>query len=315
MPQPTAGDVHVNRPLSNISIAYLQAQEQFIATKVFPNIPVQKSSDSYFTYPKQQWFRTDAKERPPATESAGSGYDVSTENYSCTPFALHKDIDDQLRANADAPINLDAEATEFVTRGLALKREKDWAAKYFTTSVWSADVTPSPLWDAASSVPFDNIRAQADAIHKLTGYRPNTLVLSRDVWSVLQDHEELLDRIKYTQKGIVTTDLLASVLELDKVLIASAVEDTANEKATASMAFLMSKDALLVYAAPRPSLMHPSGGYTFSWNGYLGASAEGTRIKRFRMEKLASDRVEGEMAYDQKVVATDLGVFFNNVIS
>jgi len=317
MPQPTASAVHVNRPLTNISIAYLQSQENFIATKVFPNVPVQKQSDQYFTYPKQQWFRTDAAKRAPGTESAGSGYSVSTDTYYCHPMALHKDVDDQIRANADAPINLDAEATEFVTRGLALKREKDWAATYFTTGVWTgaSDYTPGTLWSASGSTPFANIRSKIDAIYVKTGFRPNVLVLSRDVWSVLQDHAELLDRIKYTQKGVVTLDLLASALELDRVLIASAVEDTAKEGGTANMSFIYSKDCLLVYAAPRPSIMMPSGGYTFSWQGYVGATAEGTRIKRFRMEELESDRIEGTMAYDLKLVASDLGCFFNNVIA
>jgi len=320
MPQPTASDVHVNRPLTNISIAYLQRQEDFIATKVFPNIPVQKQSDQYFTYPKQQWFRTDAQYRAPGTESAGSGYEISTDSYFAKVQALHKDVDDQIRSNADAPLNLDSEATEFVTRGLALKREKDWAANFFTTGIWTgsstgSDITVSPLWDAASSTPFADIRAEMDAMHKKTGYRPNVLALSRDVWSVLQDHTELLDRIKYTQKGIVTLDLLASALELDRVVVASAVEDTANEGATAVMSWIYSKDVALYYAAPRPSLMAPSAGYCFSWNGYLGGTAEGTRIKRFRMEENESDRIEGSIAYDMKLVASDLGVFFNNVMS
>jgi len=320
MPQPTASAVHVNRPLTNISIAYLQDQKDFIATKVFPNIPVMKKSDQYFVYEKGQWFRTDAQDRAPGTESAGSGYTLTTADYACKAKALHKDVDDQIRSNADAPINLDSEATEFVTRQLALRREKDWAAEYFTTGKWTGsttgtDITPSPLWDAGSSYPFKNIRAQIDSVYKKTGYRPNTLVLSRDVWTVLQDHSELLDRIKYTEKGIVTLDLVAAALELDRVLIASAVENTAAEGATPVMSFLYSKDAFLCYAAPRPSIMQPSAGYTFSWQGYLGATAEGTRIKRFRMEELESDRIEGTMAYDLKLVASDLGVFFNNVMS
>ena len=54
-----------------------------------------------------------------------------------------------------------------------------------------------------------------------------------------------------------------------------------------------------------PGLQTPTAGYTFSWTGYMGAGAEGTRIKQFRMEHLDSDRLEGQMAYDQKVVATD----------
>jgi len=49
MPQPTARDVHVNAPLTNISIAFLQTQDSFVASRVFPSIPVTKQSDRYYT--------------------------------------------------------------------------------------------------------------------------------------------------------------------------------------------------------------------------------------------------------------------------
>ena len=59
-----------------------------------------------------------------------------------------------------------------------------------------------------------------------------------------------------------------------------------------------------------------ANGYTFlMWVGLFGAGALGTRILRFRMEHLKSDRVEGEMAYDQKVVAAECGAFMTGVIS
>jgi len=321
MPSPTPSDVHVNRPLTNISVAYLQSMDDFIADKVFPNIPVAKQSDRYFEYLKQQWFRTDAQVRGLSQESAGSGYEIdNTPNYFAKVQALHKDIDDQLRGNSDQPINLDSEATEFVTRGLALRREKDWAAKYFTTGIWTGsstltDIVPAVLWDVAGSVPITNIRTEMAAMKKLTGFRPNKLILSDDVWVILQDNADFLDRIAITGTKIVTTQLLASVLDIDEVLIASVVEDTAAEGATAAMDWVYSKDALLVYAAPRPSLMQPSAGYTFSWTGYLGASSQGTRIKRMRLDQINSDRIEGEMAYDQKLVASDLGCYFDGVIS
>jgi hypothetical protein len=295
----------------------MQNQNEFIADKVFPNVPVTKKSDSYFVYPKGQWFRTDAKKRAPSTESAGSGYEISTDTYSAEVQALHKDVDDQIRSNVDQPINLDAEATEFVTRGILLRKEKDFAARYMTTGLWTgaADYTPAILWDAANAIPIKNIRAKMSEIKLKTGFKPNTMVLSEDAWNAVQDSADFLDRFAMTERKIMTTDLLANVLGLEKVLIGGAVENTANEGAAPTMARLFAKDCLLVYAAPRPSLLLPSGGYTFSWTGYLGASANGTRIKRFRMEPIASDRVEGEMAFDMKLVASDLGCFFNNVIS
>jgi hypothetical protein len=76
-----------------------------------------------------------------------------------------------------------------------------------------------------------------------------------------------------------------------------------------------SKSALLAYAPASPSLMTPSAGYTFTWNGYLGGNSEGIKIKRFRMEHIASDRVEAEMTYDMKVVCPDMGVFVKDAVA
>jgi len=48
--QPTASDVHVNAPLTNISIAYMQMQSEYKAADIFPVVPVSKQTDRYFTY-------------------------------------------------------------------------------------------------------------------------------------------------------------------------------------------------------------------------------------------------------------------------
>ena len=91
-------------------------------------------------------------------------------------------------------------------------------------------------------------------------------------------------------------------------------ESDANEGATATVADIMGKGALLVYAAPSPGIRVPSAGYTFSWKQYA-AGAKGIRIKRYRIERLASERIEGEMTFDQKVVGADLGLFMDDAVA
>ena len=78
MAQPSINQVHIDAILTNISVAYMQKSENFIADKVFPVVPVDKKSDKYFTYTKNDWFRDEAQRRADATESAGSGYSLST---------------------------------------------------------------------------------------------------------------------------------------------------------------------------------------------------------------------------------------------
>jgi hypothetical protein len=128
MPQPTGGQVHIDAILTNISIAYLQNQDNFIADKVFPVIPVDKKSDKFFTYTKNDWFRDEAQRRAGGTESAGGGYGLSTGSYSADVFAFHKDVDDQTLYNADSPLNPLREATEFVTEALAALAQAQAAA-------------------------------------------------------------------------------------------------------------------------------------------------------------------------------------------
>lgn len=326
MPNPTAGDVHVNKPLTNISTAYIQSASNFIADKVFPAIPVSKQSDLYFTYDKADFNRSEARERAPSTETVGGGWRMSTDSYFATVYAVHKDIDDQIRANQDDPVNLDREAAMYVTNNLLIKRDKLWVDKYFKTGQWDLDrtgVTGTPTgdqfkqWDQADSDPVSDIRKSIVAIQEKTGFTPNTLVLGAHVWRILADHGDLLERIKYTQgPAMPTTGLVAQLLGLERVLVSRAIETTtAEEAATDTLAFIAGKHALLVYANPTPSLMTPSGGYTFAWSGLLGSGAAGNRIKRFRIEQIASDRVEGEMAFDLKLVSKDVGIFFSGAVA
>jgi hypothetical protein len=287
-----------------------------------------KQSDLYWVFDRDAWYRTDARERAPGTESVGVGWKVSTTPYFAPVFAVHNDIDDQTRSNADPAIMLDQTATELVTTQLLRKRDITWSTAYFNTGIWTGGPSATDMtgvvgapgnanqfrqWDQAGSTPIIDIRTQIMNIARVTGYRPNTLVLGAKVWTALADHPDLLERIKYTERAIAGPDLLASLLDLKNVYVNWVIQNTANEGATATYDFALAtgKSALLVYANPAPAPRTVSGGYTFAWTGFLGANAYGARVKSFRMEWLESDRIEGEMAYSQKLIAGDLGVFFS----
>jgi len=326
---PTPGDVHVNTPLTNISVAFLQRQAAFIADQVFPNIPVPKQSDRYYTYDRGMFNRDQMRKRAPGTESAGIHYTVdNTPTYFADVWAVHHDIPDQRRANADSVLDPDREASELVTHQALVKREKEWVTNYFVTGVWTGEVegvAAAPgagqilQWDAANSTPIEDVRTGVRTVLASTGYKPNTLVLGYDVYNILIDHPDIVDRVKYGQTApgpaMVDTSELAAVLKIPRVLIAEAIENTAAEGATNAHDFILGKNALLCYSTPTPGIMTPTAGYTFSWTGMVGLTNAGMRIKRFRIEKESSDRVEMEMAFDHKLVSADLGYFFLTVVS
>lgn len=327
--QPTAGDVHVNAPLTNISVAFIQNASDFVASKVFPNIPVSKQSDRYYVYNRGDFNRDEMELRAPGTESAGSGYSLdNTPTYFADRYSVHKDIPDEVRANADAALNPDREATVFVTTKALIKREKLFVNKYFKTGVWGTDITgvasgptgnQALRWSDSASTPIIDVRNAKRAVRQSTGFEPNKLVLGRAVYDALLDHPTVIDRVKYGQtagspaKGSLQT--LAALLEVDEILVMNAIENTAKEGQSAAHSFIAGKNAMLCYSASAPGLMTPTAGYTFSWTGLMGNGIEGNRIRQFRLEREGVDRVEIDMCFDTKVVAPELGYFFSGIVA
>lgn len=326
--QPTAGDVHVNQPLANVSVAYFQDQTRFIADRAFPNIPVQKQSDLFYTIPKGAFTRDQMAKRAPGTETKAIGYDVSTDNYYCDVYGLHHPIPAQIKANYDDPLNADKEATELLTQAGLIRREVNWMTNFFGTGIWTeerAGVATGPTgtqflrWDVASSTPIEDVEAAKVAVEELTGYEPNTLVIDRHTLSALKNHADILDKLKYGQTApnpaMVTLNILAQIFGVERVLVARAIKNTALEGATDVFSFIAGKNALLCYVPSSPGLYTPTAGYTFSWNGYMGAAAQGQRIRKYRVETKDSEIVEIDMAFVQKLISADLGAFFLNTVS
>lgn len=339
MPNPTINSVHINRPLTNISIAWRQSAIDFVADRVFPIIPVQKQSDLYYIYDRSFWYRSEMQLRAPGTESAGGGYKLTTDNYYCPVYALHRDIDDQIRSNEDAPLSLERDSVEWLNLQAMIKKEQLFASSFMTGGVWSYEydgVASSPTavgsldptsdannnvlqWNDASSTPIEDVRRAKTYVKEKTGYMPNILTIGHKVYDALIDHVDIIDRLKYGQTpgnpAMAGREVLAKLFEVDEVNIASGVNNTAAEGATEANSFIVGKHALLTYRPPRPSILTPSAGYTFGWTGYLGGGVGAFQIKKFRMEHLNADRIEGEMAYAHKKVASDLGFFFDGIVA
>lgn len=320
MGQPTRSQVHIDSALTNVSTAYQQAADDFIATKVFPIVPVDKPTGKVFTYTKADWFRDEAKVRADAAESAGSGYGMSTVSYSCDVFALHKDIGEQIRATADPQVDLERDAARFLTQRMLLRMEIQWVTDVFATSIWGTDSTPSNLWsDYTASDPIGDVETGKTAIISVTGARPNTLVLGYQTFVQLKSHPDIIDRIKYST-GVtgrtVNESLLAQMFDVDRVYVARAIKNTGNEGETASYSFVQGKHALLLHVPDNPGLLQPAAGYTLVWRGVdYGMGRNNIGIRRMDVPLTNAVRVEAQIAFDNKVLGTDLGYFFNGAVA
>lgn len=322
----TQRTVHIDQALSNLSIAYMQDQSRFVADSVFPLVPVSKQSDRYYVYDRGSFNRDDMQERAPATESVGIEYKLdNTPTYYCREYSLHRDIPDEVIANADVQIQPLRDATELLTLKTLIHREKLWVNSYFKTGLWSYEdsgVTSSPAanqflqWNNANADPIIQIRNASTTMLENTGILPNTLVLQKRVYDALMDNPAIIDRIKYGQTSggaaMVNNNLLAQLFEVSRVVIMSSIENTAAENIANSHSFIGGKAALLCYSAPSPGMMTPSAGYTFAWTGMGGMYQQ---IRKFYLDKTRATRLEINTTFEQKLICSDLGYYFNNAVA
>ena len=331
MTTPTNSAVHVDAALTNISVAFLQNANNFVAGRVFPNVPVSKQSDRYFVFDRGDFNRDEAEVRAPGTESAGGGYRLdNTPTYFANVFAIHKDVPDQVRANADPAVDVERAAAEWVMHKMLIRKEKSWVNSFFKAGVWTNDVTGVASsagtdevikWsDTTSGDPIGDIREAKTAILESTGFEANSLVIGQKVMDALVDHPDVVDRVKYSggvgnaNPARVNEQTLAQLFGIERIMVSKAIENTAAEGATSTHSFISGSNALLTYAAPAPSLMTPTGGYTFAWSGFMGQSnAFGIATKRFYIDQLESTRVEAQMSFDHKLVSADLGYFWGTI--
>ncbi len=336
--RPTEGDVHVDRPLTNISIAFFQEADGFVASRAFPGIPVMSKSDSYYTIDRGEFFRNQVKRRAPGTRAPLINWKVSTDNYVSNRESIGTGIPDEVRSNADTPLAMDRSATELVTEQGMIKMEVDWVQNYFTAGdpgdTWTFDVDGAAaasaafdptdpannqkvFWDDLGSTPIEDVRQGKRFVSSITGRRPNIMVCGRAVFDILLDHPDIvgrLDRGQTTGPAIVQRDALAALFELEEILVMDGIQNTAAENLPASFSFIGGNNALLAYRPANPGLLVPSAGYTFNWTGFLGATTNGMRIRRKRDDLADTDIFEMDMHYDQKLVSADLGYFFGGIV-
>jgi len=315
---PTAGDVHVNTPLTNFSQKFLQSADAFVAGRAFPNIGVPKQSDLYYTFDKDDFMRDEAAERADGAESEGGGFTLSTDPYYARVYAYHKDVTDRQRANQDSPIQLDQSSAQFVTQKLLIKRETQFVTDLFSTGLWTGDTNTN--WSASASDPIGEVRTAIQTVHLATGYRPNKMLISRTGYDTLLDNDEILSRIT----GGATTaipakvmrGLLASLFELDQIFVMDSVSNT-NKKgnATQTKTWIGGDNCLIYYAPDSAGLNEPTAGVQFSWTGLLGNTGDGMRMKKIRADLVGADRIEGEMAFDHKLTGPELGYMYTSVSS
>lgn len=304
-----SGNIHIDQVLTNISLGWVNDMG-YVGDQLFPTVPVKKQADKYYVWGKESWIPETGDYRAPGTEANEiPGMGVSLDTYYAQEHALQIAVTDEERENADSPFSPDRDGTEMVTskvllgRELAMKNMVQTAANY--ASGFSSTLSGTTQWsDYTNSDPVIAAKTARNAIHDRVYVDPTIAVIPYQVMQQLIDHPKIIQRIQYTDRAILTPELVASVMQLPKVVVPGMAYGTSpvgtNGNAVAT-AYVWGKDVLFAYVPPRPGLKVPAFAYEFAWT--YGGQAQ--VVDRWREEKRASDVIRMRRRYDLKAVGTE----------
>jgi hypothetical protein len=166
-------------------------------------------------------------------------------------------------------------------------------------------------WDAyTTSKPINQILNAANTIRGAIGITPNTLFLCPAAWTVLRDHPDFIDRIKYTEIGFLIEDTASKILRFNVVVGEDITVD--NSGNVSDIWAINGNNAILAYVAQPMTgnglnRRQPSFAYTYVHEGYPLVE-EGEYVKN-------TSSWQDYVTYERKTYLTmpDAGYLFNAV--
>jgi hypothetical protein len=304
-----SGSVHIDQVLTNISVAW--PVNGLVGENLFPSIPVRKQSDKYYVFGREAWLPETTDYRAPGTEANEiPGLSLSLDTYYAQEHALQTPVTDEERENSDSPLSPDRDGTELVTSKVMLGREV--AMRNLVTNVnnyasgMSTTLVGNAQWSAyATSDPILNVRTAVRAVHAKVFMEPNVAIIPYLVMSFLEDHPDIIERIKYSERAILTPEIIAAVFGLQRVIVPGVGIGTGAQGSAGnavSVGYLWQDDVVLAWVPPRAGLRIPAFGYEFTW-----AQAGGVQVvDRWREEKRKSDVIRVSRRYDLKLVGVEI---------
>lgn len=267
----------VDARLTGIALAY--SNKNLIADEVLPRVQVGGQTFRYFRYDVNQRMTipntlVGRKGRPnevefSATEDAGQVYD-----YGLDDVVPNDDV-------AAAPAGWDpiGQATQGLADLIALDREVRVARLVFNPATYPTgnkeQNTTGDYWDSPDSNPVEQIMD----ILESPLVRPNTAIFSQRVYDRLRVHPKIVAAANASGGnaavgGVVNRAALASVLELERILVGQAYVNSAKPGQTPTRERTWGNHAAFLHLNPLANTRsaQTTFGFTAQWQGRVAGT-------------------------------------------
>lgn len=168
--------------------------------------------------------------------------------------------------------------------------------------------------DYANSDPIGMIK---DACNATLIYRPNTIVMGREAWSVISSHPHIVNAVKgnVSNQGIVTREQFIELFAgegITDVLIGDAWANIANKGQDPTLSRAWGKNIALLHINPMAAV--EGGGITFGMTAELGSRIAG-RIEDKDVGLQGGVRVRTGERVKELIIAPDVGYLIQNAVA
>lgn len=301
----------IDPKLTGIALAY--KNDSYIADAVLPRVKVPSSTFRYRVYDKGSFLtpvdsKVGRKSMPNEVEISHTEASSFVEDYGLDDVIPYDDI-----LNAPEGYNPQYEAVEYLAEMIALNREKRVADLVFNENSYAAGckttLTGTNQFSHASSDPIATLISALETPFA----RPNTVIMGREVWIKLCRHSGILQTFypNANGNGIITPEQLASILDVERVLIGNARINTANRGQAPNIGRLWGKHVALLYLDPAATVSRRlTWGITAEFGGRVsGSMAEPEKGLR------GSTKVRVGETVRELVLCSEAGYFIKNAVA
>lgn len=323
MANPTQRDVHIDRALTDVSVAY--KNENYFAREMAPQIPVNNDSDTYFVYDKANMKKRDLKWSPGSRAPQIEWNVKAAPSYVCQEYAAEEQIIWKYRDNADDPIKYEQDTVETLQDTLDLNDELTGVSFFSTVTNYgdqtgttngatSNIVQPTIPWSSTvafgqtgMATPLQDVWALAKLIHQAILKKPNIMAVTDNIFDKLCVCPQIVELMKYTVGGTVPEETLARLFRVQKFIVLSTEYDGAAEGQKSTGTSAWPDNVWLLYAEPTPGIKKVSHSYTFRRKGY-------PYTKRWVEDSTDSDWLRNADSYVRQLIDPYAGGMFINVL-
>jgi len=316
-----------------LAVMQFALSQNYVASLVAPDMPM---PDQGGTFKKATARSISQLASTKAGNKGGPNMDEAEfdqDTYFCDKHWYDIPLTDTEAAQLEQSFDVRVMHAKLSAQRVILREEYDLASTLFNTTTWPLSGTTGlsvsvPWATSATATPIDDVAFGQRTILAKTGVVPDTLLVTFKGLQDLSRAAQIIDRVKNVStevvNGVLRNSALAAALNVKRILVASAVYNSADMGQTMSGSSVWNTDNAMLFCST-PMQVNPETGMeeaaadakvpqlcrTITWTGETGGIglasypvldqlAERTlyRTKRFR---------------HQKVLDSNFGFLFGNV--